>query len=67
MSATEIIGEIRKLPLPEQEKVLDFLQNQREQAESGKKQVRYATDPDFDKAADKVLRDHADLFRRLAQ
>jgi hypothetical protein len=67
MSATEIISEIAKLPVPEQERVLDFLQNGRNKRKATGTEVRYADDEDFDKAADNVLRDRADLFRRLAK
>jgi hypothetical protein len=65
MSATEIIAEIEKLPLPEQEQVLAFLQNTRRQ--KPQEGVRYADDAAFEKSADKVLSEHEDLFRRLAQ
>jgi len=68
MSAAEIIKEIQKLPVPEQEQVLAFLQSNRsERKETDDAGVRYAADADFDKTADKVLRKHAGLFRRLAQ
>jgi hypothetical protein len=66
MSAQEIIEEIQKLPSEEQEIVLTFLEKKcrDRQPASG---VKYANDADFEKSADKVLRDHAELFRRLAQ
>jgi len=67
VSAAEIIEEIRKLPPPEKERVLNILQNEHAQFKPGEAQVRFATDADFEKAADGVLRDHAELFRRLAQ
>ena len=69
MSATEIIAEIKKLPASEQEEVLAFLTRQRtEKASAGSEtEVKYARDEDADKAVDNVLRDRADLFRRLAQ
>jgi transcriptional regulator with AAA-type ATPase domain len=67
MSATEIIEEIQKLPPSEQEQVLAFLQSARIERTAGDAGVRYASDADFDKTADRVLREHADLFRRLAQ
>ncbi len=66
MSATEIIAEIKKLPVPEQERVLAFLQDTcGEHAKTVG--VRYASDEAFDKAANSVLQERADLFRRLAQ
>lgn len=64
MSAAEIIQEIRKLPLSEQKRVLDFLQS----TNAGETpDVQYARDEDFNAAAEKVLNEHAELFRRLAQ
>ena len=65
MSATEIIQQIEKLPPSEQERVLAFLQNTCRDSKS--QEVRYADDAAFDKSAEKVLREHANLFRRLAQ
>jgi len=67
MSATEIILEIEKLPASERERVLEFLQNGRSQQKEAGTEVRYASDEAFDKAADNVLRERADLFRRLAK
>jgi hypothetical protein len=68
MSATEIIEEIQKLPVADQERVLDFLQHaQSERRSTDQPGVRYACDEDFKKVADKVLTEHAELFRRLAQ
>ena len=67
MSATEIIKEIEKLPAAEQEQVLNFLQSARGTRMVTDTKVRYASDADFDKAADKVLHEHAELFRRLAK
>lgn len=67
MSATEIIAEIKKLPAAEQEEVLVFLTRQQKDQASGESTVRYARDEDVDKAVENVLRERADLFRRLAQ
>jgi hypothetical protein len=66
MSATEIILEIKKLPSAEQAQVLAFLQSQQESQEDPAN-IHYAKDAEFDKATDNVLRERADLFRRLAQ
>jgi hypothetical protein len=63
VSATEIIAEIRKLPKLEQQQVLAFLQQSRPTVG----EVQYVADADFDRAADKILRERAGLFRRLAQ
>ena len=67
MSTTEIIAEITKLPAVEQRRVLDFLENGRSKSEGVREEVSYASDEDFDTAADNVLRERADLLRRLAQ
>jgi len=67
MSATEIIEEFERLPVPEQERVLDFFLRACREHRADQSKVRYASDADFDKAADKVLREHAELFQRLAQ
>ena len=67
MSATEIIAEIKKLPASEQEEVLAFLKRQQEAESAGTSGARYAQDAEVDQAADNILRDRADLFRRLAQ
>lgn len=67
MSAIEIISEIKKLPTAEQEQVLAFLQKLHGERQGNPADVRYVNDVDFDKAAEKVLRERADLLRRLAQ
>jgi transcriptional regulator with AAA-type ATPase domain len=66
MSATELINEVQELPIAEQERVLNFLEEKlrpRKPADG----VKHATDADFEKAADKVFRENDNLFRRLAQ
>jgi hypothetical protein len=67
MSASEIIEEFQKLPPTEQERVWAFMRKMRDQEHPGDTQVRYASDPDFDKSADRILRERAELFRRLAK
>jgi|KBSMisStandDraft_5_1062788.scaffolds.fasta_scaffold95761_4 hypothetical protein len=66
MSAAQIIEEFQKLPASEQEQVLTILQLERS-GKSGQSDVGYVSDSDFEKSADHVLREHAELFRRLAQ
>jgi hypothetical protein len=66
MSVAQIIEEFQKLSASDQEQVLNTLQKRRGE-KTQQAEVRYATDTDFKKSADKILRDHADLFRRLAQ
>ena len=67
MSAIEVIEQIKQLPREEQRKVTAFVREMADAPEEPKAQARYAGDADFDQAADKVLHEHADLFRRLAQ
>jgi hypothetical protein len=65
MSATEIIEELEKMPIAEQERIFAFLLDARNQRKAT--EVRYAPDAEFEKVADEVFREHADLFRRLAK
>ncbi|SPE52129.1 hypothetical protein SBV1_1450005 [Verrucomicrobia bacterium] len=67
MSAAEIIEEIQKLPQSEQQQVVAFVERLRSGQAPDEPRIHYATDEQFTRAADKVLREHADLFRRLAQ
>ena len=67
MSATEIIEQIQKLPGSEQDKVKAFFQKSRGQDKSGEADVNYASDAEFDASAEQVLRERANLFRRLAK
>jgi len=61
MSAAEVIEEIKKLPREEQAKVLVFLTQGREG------EANYIDDESFAKAKDLVLKENAELLRRLAQ
>ena len=65
MSATEIIAEIQKLPDAEMQRVLDFIRENPNLNRCGENTK--AHDTDFQKSMDKVFREHADLFRRLAE
>ena len=67
MSAVEIIKEIQKLSIEEQERVLAYLKNAHSDKQSSESEVKYVCNSDFDKAAETVLRERADLLRRLAQ
>ncbi len=62
MNAAEIIQEITRLPENEQGKVVEFVE-----ALKGTKQVRYIDSAAVEKTADKVFREHAPLFEKLAQ
>jgi hypothetical protein len=61
MSATEVIEEIKRLPLQEREKVLNFLQSEEAHATAEK------VSPEFKAIADEVFTKNAELFRKLAQ
>ena len=67
MSASEIIDAIQKLPAAEQDRIFAFVESALRNREPGAQTVRYADNADFEKVADKVLREHDNLFRRLAQ
>ena len=62
MNATEIIHEIERLPETEQGKVVEFVE-----ALKSTKTVRYIDSVSVEKTADKVFREHAPLFGKLAQ
>lgn len=62
MKAAEIIQEITRLPDTEQGKVVEFVESLK-----STKQVRYIDSAAFEKTADKVFREHAPLFEKLAQ
>lgn len=62
MNAAEIIQEIERLPESEKGKVVEFLE-----ALKGTKQVRYIDSTVVEETADKVFREHAPLFEKLAQ
>jgi uncharacterized protein YkvS len=62
MNAAEIIQEIERLPVTEKGKVVEFVE-----ALKGTKQVRYIDSTLVEKTADKVFREHAPLFEKLAQ
>ena len=62
MTATQVINEIKALEPQERVKMFDFLL----EIESDER-IRYADDQSFDNAADRVVDQHADLMRKLAQ
>ena len=66
MSAAEIIEQIKALPLQERVAVREFVMRSDEPAACDADAGRMA-DTDFQAAKDSVLRDHAELLRRLAQ
>ncbi len=67
MSAIEVINEVRGLPVKEQEQVLNFLQENLRARRAADDGVKFADDTKFKQAAEKVFREHDNLFRRLAQ
>jgi hypothetical protein len=62
MTASEVIDQIKTLDPEERDKVLDLLL----EIEAGQKSV-YMDSESFDRAADVVLKRHADLLGKLAQ
>jgi hypothetical protein len=62
MNAAEIIREIARLPDTEQGKIVEFVE-----ALKSTKQVRYIDSAVVEKTAEKVFREHAPLFEKLAQ
>jgi hypothetical protein len=62
MNAAEIIQEIERLPEKEQGKVVEFVEGLK-----GSKQVRYLDSAAVEETADRVLREHAPLFKKLAE
>jgi hypothetical protein len=64
MSATEIIEQIKKLPSEEQQKLAAYFDEVKREA-SGKSASGVSAE--FERIADKVFQDNAELFRKLAQ
>ena len=62
MNAAEIIQEIERLPDTEKGKVVKFVETLK-----STKQVHYIDSTAVEKTADKVFREHAPLFEKLAQ
>ena len=62
MNAVKIIEEINRLPETEKGKVVEFVETLR-----APKTVRYIDSAVVEKTADKVFREHAPLFEKLAQ
>ena len=62
MNAAEIIQEIECLPEAEKSKVVEFVK-----ALKSTRSVRYIDSASVEKTADKVFREHAPLFKKLAQ
>lgn len=67
MSATEVIAEIQKLPREEQDRVLLFLIEEHQRQGPGSAQVKYIDDATFKEAKSLVLKENAELLRRLAE
>jgi molybdopterin synthase catalytic subunit len=65
MDAAQIIEEIRLLPEDEMGRVVEFVEELRS-AKSGKT-ARHIDAETFEATAEKVFRDHAPLFEKLAR
>jgi ABC-type cobalamin/Fe3+-siderophores transport system ATPase subunit len=66
MSALEIIEQIKALPKEEQAAVVQFIHHL-EAAASSAKGIHFATPEEAEAAGDKVMRQYAEVFRKLAQ
>jgi hypothetical protein len=62
MNAAEIIQEIERLPDAEKGKVVEFVEGLK-----GTKQIRYIDSSVVEQTGDQVLREHAPLFKKLAE
>ena len=61
VNAAEVIEEIKRLPLSERGKVIDFLKDHAE------KPATFADDIEVEAAAEAVFEEHSALFNKLAQ
>ena len=66
MSALEIIEQIKALPQEEQAAVVQFI-HQLEAGASPAKGIHFATPGQAEAAGDRVVRQYAEVFRKLAQ
>ena len=67
MSALEVIERIKALPPKEKALVVEFVHQLDTQPSGSRKEVRFATDEEAKAAGDKVLKQHSEVFRKLAQ
>jgi len=67
MSALEIIEQIKALPQEEQAAVVRFIHQLEAGGASPAKGIRFATPGEAQAGGDKVVRQHKDVFRKLAQ
>jgi hypothetical protein len=65
MSAAEIIQQFNMLPLPEQEKVADYVR--RREIDSAPAENHHKVSEDFKRIAGEVFTTNEELFRKLAQ
>lgn len=67
MSALEIIEQIKALPQEEQAAVVQFIHQLEAGGASPVKGIHFATPREAEVAGDKVVRQYAEVFRKLAQ
>jgi len=67
MSAAEIIEKIKALPPEEQRQVIAFFRAAEQAKSLETKTPRYADDGAAKAAGDRVLEEHAEVFKRLAE
>lgn len=65
MSAAEIIEQIKRLPPEEKQVVREFIHSE-ERGAIGE-DVQYIARKDLERTAKEILKDHEQLFRKLAQ
>jgi len=67
MSAHEIIEQIKALPREEQAAVVQFIHQLEAGGASSAKGMQFATPEEAEAAGDKVVKQYAEVFRKLAQ
>jgi hypothetical protein len=67
MSALEIIEQIKALPREEQAAVVQFIHLLEAGGASADKGIHFATPGQAEAAGDKVVRQYAEVFRKLSQ
>jgi hypothetical protein len=69
MSAREIIAQIDALPPEEKAILFDYVRRAEAKCAAicGKKEIRYATESEFERVNDEVFTKHAPLLKKLAE
>ena len=67
MSASEIIEQIKILPVEEKARIVDFVHQMEAAGLLVTRSIRYASREQVKAASEKVFQKHEEVFRRLAQ